>query len=260
MNKLSIFSARRALRVQPRRKGPEGHENGNQQGTGDNQQVNSNGNANVGDSQVNAGDEAALAAFWTGSSDGNGNNSDSSGGSVDSNSSEGTGNTDTTAESLTTQLNELNFGPMFDDKIVAEINEGNFDNFNQRMTQTLQGTVRQSLMLNVQVMRQYGERIMEQMRGEFAGTLEGRDDQSQLIKDFPAAANPLVAPVIQNVYSQALKNSNGDRVKAVAQTKQMIAMLSRNTGGDLGLNVAPQSEHDVSPTPKTNWLDELMGR
>lgn len=260
MNKFSIFAARRAMRVQPRRKGPEGHENGNQGNAGDNGDVNSGGGGNDSNSGDNAGDDAELAAFWSGSSDGNGNNSDSSEGSVDSNSSEGTNDGDTTATDLANQLNNLNFGSIFDAAVVTEINEGNFDNFNQRYNQALQNSVRQSLMLNVQVMRQYGERIMEQMRGEFAGTLEGRDDQSQLIKDFPAAANPLVAPVIQNVYSQALKNAGGDRVKAVAQTKRMIAMLSRNTSGDLGLNVAPQSEHDVSPTPQTNWLDELMGR
>lgn len=260
MNKLSIFSARRAMRVQPRRKGPNDHENGNQQGTGDNQQVNQQQTGNSGDSDDNASDEAELAAFWGGSSDGDGNNSDSSGGSVDPDSSGGTGDQNDSATQLGEQLNNLNFGAVFDTDIVTEINNGDFTNFNARMNTHLQNTVRQSLLMNVQVMRQYGERIMAQMREEFSGTLEGRDDQAQLIKDFPAAANPMVAPIIQQIFSQALKNSGGDRGKAVTQTKKMVRLMARNTGTDLGLNVAPRSENDAPPTPPVNWVDELMGR
>ena len=259
MNKLSIFRNRRALRVDVRRKAPGEHEAGNQGGTGDNQQVNSGDDGNGGDSGDNTGDDAELSAFWGGSSDGDGNNPDSSGGSDDSDSSGGTNTTDTATE-LGNQLQNLNFGAMFDDNVVREINEGNFDNFNTRMNQTLQQAVRQSLVMNVQVMRQYGERIMEQMRGEFSGTLEGRDDQTQLIKDFPAAANPLVAPIIQQVYGQALKNAKGNRSVAVTQTKKMISLMSRNTGADLGLNVAPQSENDAPPAPAMDWMAELMGR
>lgn len=258
MNKLSIFATRRAMRVQPRRKGPEDHENGNQGGGSDNNGVNSGDGGNTGDSGDNTGDEAELAAFWGGSPDGNGNNSDSSDGSVDSDSSGGTG--DDSATELGNQLNQLNFGAVFDDNVVKEINEGNFENFNTRMNSMMQQGVRQSLLMNVQIMKQFGERIISQMREEFSGTLEGRDDQAQLIKDFPAAANPMVAPIIQQVFSQALKNANGDRGKAVTQTKKMIGLLSRNTGADLGLNVAPRSENDAPPTPTTNWIDELMDR
>ncbi len=260
MNKLSIFRNRRALRVDVRRKasappGGGGHENpGN---TGDNQQVNSGDTGNTGESDDNAGDDAELSAFWGGSPDGDGNNPDSSGGSDDSNSS---GGTDDTATELGNQLQALNFGAMFDDTVVKEINEGNFENFNTRMNQMMQQGVRQSLVMNVQIMRQYGERLIEQMRGEFSGTLEGRDDHAQLIKDFPAAKNPLVAPIVQNVYEQALKNAKGNRVAAVAQTKKMIGLLARNTGGYLGLTVAPQSENDTPPQAPTNWMDELMGR
>lgn len=258
MNKLSIFSARRALRVQPRRKAPGEHENGSQEGTGDNNGVNSSDTANANESTDNTGDDAELAAFWGGSSDADGNNPDSSGGSVDSNASEGTG--DDSATALGQQLEALDFGAVFDDNIVAEINNGNFTNFNQRMQGQMQQAVRQSLLMNVQIMRQFGDRLVGQMREEFSGTLEGRDDQAQLVRDFPAAANPLVAPIIQQVYGQALKNAGGDRGKAVTQTKKMIALMSRNTGGDLGLNVAPRSENDAPPTPATNWLDELMDR
>lgn len=257
MNKLSIFATRRALRVQPRRKGPEDHENGSQQGTGDNNGVNSGNNGNTSDSGDNTGDDAELAAFWGGSPGDDGNNSDSSDGSDDSDSPGGTGDT---ATELGAQLDALNFGQVFDPNVVTEINNGDFTNFNTRMNGMMQNVVRQSLLMNVQVMRQYGERLVSQMREEFSGTLDGRDDQAQLIRDFPAAANPLVAPMIQQVYGQALKNAGGDRAKAVAQTKKMIGLMARNTGADLGLNVAPRSENDAPPTPVTNWVDELMSR
>lgn len=258
MNKLSIFSARRAMRVIPRRKAPGEHENGNQGGADDNNGVNQGDTGNTGDSGDNTGDDAELAAFWNSSSDADGNNSDSSDGSVDSNASGGTG--DDSATELGTQLDNLNFGAVFDQQMVQEINEGNFENFNNRMQSQMQQVVRQSLLMSVQVMRQFGDRLVGQMREEFSGTLEGRDDQAQLIRDFPAAANPMVAPIIQQIFSQALKNSGGDRGKAVTQTKKMVSLMSRNTGGDLGLNVAPRSENDAPPTPPTNWIDELMDR
>lgn len=258
MNKMSIFAARRGLMVQTRRKAPGEHEN--QNGGGDNNGVNSGDGGTGDDSDDNTGEDAELASFWGGSSDADGNNSDSSDGSVDSNASGGTGDQGDTATALQTQLDNFDPGTLFDDKVVAEINEGNFDNFNQRFVGAVRQSVRQSLLLNVNIMRQYGERLVEQMRGEFSGTLEGRDDQAQLVRDFPAASNPMVAPIIQQVFSQALKNAGGDRVKAVTQTKKMISLMSRNTGADLGLNVAPRSENDAPPQAATNWLDELMDR
>src|SRR3546814_15314619 len=68
------------------------------------------------------------------------------------------------------------------------------------------------------------------------------------LKDFPAAADPTVGPMIQSVFNQALKNTKGDRTKAVAQTKKMISLMARRTGGDLNLNVAPRGPNAVPPT------------
>src|SRR3546814_19066665 len=92
------------------------------------------------------------------------------------------------------------------------------------------------------------------------GMFEGRDDQSQLTKDFPAAADPTVGPMIQSVFNQAPKNTEGDRTKAVAQTKKMISLLARSHGRDLTLNVAPRGPHYVPPTHVPNWAAKSKAR
>lgn len=253
MNKMSIFRARRALRVSGRvMKSPEDH--GNQPGGGDNTDVNPGDSSTTGGESDNTGDESDLAAFWNGQSDEDSGNSNP-GGSDDGDS----GQTDT-ATQLGEMLNGFNPGALFDDAITSQINEGNFDGFNERFTNAARATMRQTMTMSATLMRAYGDRLLDQIRSEMQGMFEGRDDQSQLTRDFPAAADPEVGPMIQSVFSQALKNTKGDRGKAVTLTKKMISLMARRTGGDLNLNVAPRGPNDVPPTPHTDWLDELNAR
>src|SRR3546814_6045347 len=111
--------------------------------------------------------------------------------------------------------------------------------------------------MSATLMRAYGDRLLEPVRGEMQGMFEGRDDQSQIAKDFPAAADPTLGLMIQSVFNQALKNTKGDRTKAVAQTKKMISLMARRTGGDLNLNVAPSGTTAVPTTPVTAWPADL---
>lgn len=275
MNKQTILSRRNQRRLnarltQPRKDdAPGGHtgtpspspapnNNGGQGGnTGD--------SGNTGGDSNNTGDQFDAEAFWRGpapaSTNGSGGESATQGtGDSQGSGTQGQGNDLNTQ--LATQLQSMSFGdPLFDQTIAEEINQGNFEGANKRIQASMQQAVRQALAMNVQILRPFAEQMMQQMREEFGGTLNQRDNNEQLVKDFPAARDPRVAPGIKTIFEQALKNTNNDRVKAVAQTKQMLSVMANVTGGDLGLNVAPRgSEDNGAPQPVTNWLDELTGR
>lgn len=167
------------------------------------------------------------------------------------------------AEQLNQQLGSLTFGDaVFDAAIAEEINGGNFEGANKRIQASMQAAVRNSLSMQVQILRPFAEQLMSQVEERINSTLSSRDNTDTLVRDFPAAKDPKVAPVIRSVFDQALKNTGGDRAKAVSQTKQMIALLANTAAGDLNLNVAPRGADDSGSPPNsvTNWLDELTSR
>lgn len=178
----------------------------------------------------------------------------------------GTGNNDggggNLQETLTTQLANIQVGNLMTAEIAQQINEGDFTGIQKAFNEGIQQAVRQSLSLNVQIMRPLADQIMAQVREEFGSTLNQRDNNDALIKDFPTAKNPQVRPIIQGIFDQALKNTKGDRALAVKQTKEMIRLTANLSADDLGINVAPRGSDD-SGTPAIgnfNWLDELTGR
>lgn len=224
-----------------------------------------------GDGNNNDGQGLDAEAFWQGSIPGNeggsGNGSSGAGGTQGSGTqgqggNEGGGDSNV-GTALAEQLSTLNFGnSIMTPEVVEGINNGNFEAFNNNVNGALQSAVRNSLLMSVQVMREYGQRLQQQILSQVNGNLEGREDHAQLVKDFPAAANPKVAPLIQQTFAQALKNTNGDRGKAIQMTKQMLDIFARTTAPDLNLNVAPVGSGDSLPasTPRKNWLEELAGR
>jgi hypothetical protein len=243
-------------------KDPEGHPSANPGAPGDNAgggQGNSGGDSgNPDPSQNNGGDAFDPSTFWDSPSGepGAAPSGESAGSSTPSGGTDGS-----IAEQLTTQLTNMSFGePVMTAEIAEQINQGNFEGFERRVQAQMQAAVRQSLAMNVQVLRPFAEQLMAQMRNEFGSTLNSRDNEETLTRDFPAAKDPRVAPVIKRVFEQALANTRGDRAKAVAQTKQMISLLTNTAAEDLDLEVAPRSQWDSRPAAPTNWLDELTGR
>lgn len=211
-------------------------------------------------SQNNNGEGFDPSTFWDSPSEGDG--TAPSGESAGAGNPPGGTESGNFAQQLTGQLAGLTFGePLFTQEIAEQINQGDFTGFEKRVQSQMQAAVRQSLALNVQVLRPFAEQLMNQMRAEFGSTLTNRDNHETLTRDFPAAKDPRVAPVIQRVFDQALANTKGDRTKAVAQTKQMIALLTNTAAGDLDLDVAPRGQGDSRPAASPiNWLDELTGR
>lgn len=265
MNRKSLFLARQ-FQLSTRRRfmfPKEGEQGGT---TGGNNGGAAGGNAgesgNTGQESNNTGDQFDAEAFWRGPAPagGTGASGESATGGTGQQQESGTGGDLNTQ--LTQQLSSMTFGdPIFTAEIAEQVNGGDFSGVQKNMEAAMQQAVRQSLAMNVQILRPFAEQMMNQMREEFGSTLTNRDNQDTLTKDFPAAKDPRVAPAIKQIFDQALKNTGGDRTKAVAQTKSMMALMANVTGGDVGLTVAPQGSEDSRPAqPVVNWLDEITGR
>lgn len=241
---------------------PGGGNNGGGQGEGNS----ASGTSGAGDSN-NTGEQFDPSSFWNGpapikdaappgeSAGGTGGESGNNG--------EGTGQPQGQfATQLSERLNGLTFGePLFTAEIAEQINEGNYEGIQGRFQSAMQQAVRESLAMNVQILRPFAEQLMEQVRNETKQTFNSRDNQESLVTLFPAAKNPVMAKTIQPIYDQALKNSGGDRTKAVTQTKEMLRFMAGESAADLNIDIAPRGQGDRGgPTPNFNWLDELTAR
>lgn len=234
-------------------------------GGGDNAaggQGNSNPGATGESGANNTGEGFDPATFWTGPDQG-GSGAPSGESATGTTPGSGTGNDGNDLQtSLTTQLQSLSFGdPVFDATIAEQINAGDFTGVQKRLDASMQTAVRQSMSMNVQILRPFAEQLMNQMREEFGATLNGRDNNDTLVRDFPSAKDPRVAPIVSSIFSQALKNTKGNRDLAVSQTKEMLRLAAGTTAGDLGIEINPRGESDSGrQNPTINWLDELTSR
>lgn len=187
--------------------------------------------------------------------------SQSGGGSPDN--SGGNNQQDPTVSAIANRLQGLQLGNnLMSEQVINELAEGNTQTFHQNLNTAFNNAIRESLLMNAQVL----EAAMTQMQGQFQSMIDerfnGRDDDAELIRNFPAAQNPRVAPMIRGVYNQALKHAGGDRAKAVSMTKDMMRIMSQESADDLDQFVAPRSAgDDFRPQGKpTNWVKELLGR
>jgi hypothetical protein len=206
-------------------------------------------------SQNNTSQDFDATSFW--GSQGSDDPSSSNPESV-SNDDSGSDNIEL-RDSLTERLNALNFGePVMTREIFDAASNGDFTGFQTALNGALGQAVKQALGLSVSVLKPFADQIMADVRNEISSTMGQRDDADQLTRDFPAAKDPKIRPVVDNLYRQALKNTKGDRSSAVQQVKEMMRLMSTSVADDLGLNVAPRSADDSGrPQTAVNWLDEL---
>lgn len=227
-----------------------------------------NGGASVGNSSSGATGDSEQnntsgafdpASFWQGQEPGGAPSSDSE--SADGNDSASDANN--LRDTLTERLNNLQFGePVITQETFEAAQSGDFSGLQAGLNKALAQAVQQSLGLSISVLRPFADQMMTEVEARINGRLGERDDNDQLIKDFPAAKDPKIRPVVDNLYKQALKNTKGDRSAAVEQVKEMMRLMSTSVADDLGLNVAPRSADDSGRPPNraVNWLDELSSR
>lgn len=212
--------------------------------TGGTSENNNSGESNTGGN--NSGEADPLAAFWGGDQE----SSESGGEGGNSGESEQT-------PDFLKALTEMPVGGIFSDSALEKLGNGDYSEINENLTKTIRESNQQMFAQTVQLMNIFGQRLVAAMEQKFTGTLEQRDSSSFLEQNFPTAKDPKIRPVVEQVYNQALKNTKGNRGEAIKQTKEMLALLGKQTASDTGLPL--DTSRDSSPTGGSggSWLDKL---
>jgi len=165
------------------------------------------------------------------------------------------------ATQLTQRIEGLKFEDVFTDDVTAAINQGDYKGANAALAENMRAAVKESLGVQVQMLRKFGETMESQIMGKVESMvnqrLTGRDQTDALVKAIPSAASKEVGPAVRAIYEKALDHSKGDVETAISMTKNMLSTLGHKTADDLNLSVAPKDPNSSPPPQETNWLEEL---
>lgn len=164
-------------------------------------------------------------------------------------------------QQLMTEIESTKFDGVFNEDVAKKLAEGDFDAANGAVEKNLQAAMKASLRHNARLLGEYGKMMLGRIEEIIDDRIGAQVNSDYLVEKIPAASNPKVGPAIRDIYDRALTRTNGDRAKAVEQTKAMMRTLTTELAGDLDLTVAPHDPHsEGSASAKTNWLEELAAR
>lgn len=230
-----------------------------QAGSGD------NGGGSGGDSSQGAGGGSNnggqgfdFSGFWdqsAGDSQGGDSQQGQQGQGNESGQSNGGGNA---GQQIAQQIDSLKFGQVFTDEVANQIADGNLQGVNDSLNKLGQDITRQSLILNANMMRQFGEKLMSQVQQMVEGSFGSRDDDAALSQTFASMADPAIRPIIKGVFQQSLKHTKGDRAKAIEMTKGMMQFMGTKGASDMGLNIPPTNRENYSSDGASSLVEDLL--
>jgi len=155
-------------------------------------------------------------------------------------------------------IKTLDFGVAMKPETMQELADGNIDGFNQQINGLLRESFRANLTVVGHMFKQLKAEMAQQFQNDVGTTLNNREQQQYLVQKIPQAANPVLAPVISQVFTQAMKK-HGSKEKAVEVTQAYIRNLAREAGGA----VFPEDGGDLNPNfaggsrnaNHTDWSD-----
>lgn len=141
----------------------------------------------------------------------------------------------------------LDWGP----EIKAEDLQGDegLGNLNKTMQAKNQQAMRNMMGFFGESMKAFEQRMGKMIAEKLEGSFFERDSNAALESRIPDMANPNLRPVLQGVYSQALKHHKGDKSKAVEMTQ---AFLKEFRGGD-DLSTPPGQPKRQSRESGIDW-------
>lgn len=164
-------------------------------------------------------------------------------------------------QQFATNLAAMTFGePVFNDKAVAGLAQGNVEQVNESLTNFGRQTVQQAVLQTAHIMKEFGNSIRANMAAQIQAALGNRDNNESITSSFPAAKDPALRPMIEGVFNQAMKHTNGDRPKAVAMAQGMLKYMGANAHEDLGIERAPTGPGDTMTAGAKSLVDELLAR
>lgn len=235
---------------------PDGHDDtGTGGGAPESGQNGNNSNVNLGESNNggsggdNAGGGDDLASFWNDPpADGSGNEES---GEQDQQQSQALG------QELAGLISGHQAAPLFTKELADQIADGNLEGINKAFGEAQQAALRQSLVLNTKLISAVANRLESQMQARIDAALGNKDSEVALETHFPAAKDPKARPLIQRVWDQSMKQTKGDKQKAVQLTRQMLDAFGQSTG----LSTPPSDPSTpVSSDASRSLVDDLLGR
>lgn len=244
--------------------GGSGGEGGNQASGGNNEGGNSGESGGSQGTQNNGGQARDFSKFWDGSGEEPAPSGESAGGSSSGqeggNQGGNQGGDKNPGQVFAEQLQNMTFGEVFTPEAIESLAENRDPKaLNQGLQALGREATKQAFLMSAQLFQQAMPRLMEQMRSELRSEFGNRDNEADLIKEIPSAANPALKPLVKSIFDRAMTVTKNNRPEAIAMTKDMLKFQTEQMSGDLGINQAPGNSSD-NLTSETNWVDELLGR
>lgn len=232
MNRINLLSSTMAIPVGPSRFFPMRQQAAEEGGGGGNESPpakdNTGGNSGESDNQNsdedNNGQKDELAGFWETPEDEE-ESDDSEDDSVAASQALG-------AE-LKTAIEGFAPKPLFTKEIAEAIAEGNFDGANEALVASHRATIQQSLMLTAKMVGAVAQRMQADFDQRIQSALGNTKNTEFLESEFPLAKNAQYRPMVERVWNQALKNSKGDRQKAIRMTRGMLEAFGSDVAPNL---------------------------
>ena len=141
-------------------------------------------------------------------------------------------------------------------EVVNKMGENDFTGFDAGLQAHGQQVLQQSTQIMMATLKEVIPALMSQMQGMVGGTLGERDTKAFLESKFTAAKDPSTAPVVRQIFDQAMSLCKGDKTAAEKMTRTMLQTMGNTVGRDVNLEV-PANNGRGGPAVKTDWFDEL---
>jgi hypothetical protein len=227
----------------------EGVGGGDSGSGGGNADVNADSNAGVGEG--NSGQAIDVAAFWA-QPQGEGGSQDSQAPQVDEGQELG--------NQLVSQIQGFKAEDVFTTEALRQMAEGDLSPLNAGLNKAVQTSMTQMLTMTATMMQRFESHMqgqMDKLVGERIDQSQTSQKDEQLLKtSFSGFDDPALKPVINGVFRQSLRHTNGDRTAAVAMTRNMLQAMGKSGSADFGLERS-NPDNDLSEGP-SRLVQELL--
>lgn len=212
---------------------------------------NSGESENNNSSEDNGGQKPDLSKFWEEpKEEGDGSNESDDTASQES-------------QALGTELKQAIDGfappPTFSKDVAEAIANGDFESVNKALADAHRQTIQQSIVLTAKMVGKVMERMQSDFDARIQKALGNEANNSFLESQFPLAKNPQYRPVVERVWNQALKNSKGDRNKAISLTRGMLEAFGSEVAPNLR-DAPDDPTAGINTAASKRLVDDLLNR
>lgn len=215
--------------------------------TGDNTGVNSGDSSNTTPTGDNGGQPDELAGFWEDKPDEK----------PDADSDDGVEASKQLGQSLAGLIENYQTPEIFTKETADQIADGDLSGINKAFHAATQATMKQQVAITAKLLGGVMDRMQADFDRRIQSALGNKDSEIALETHFPSAKDPQVRPIVQRVWDQALKNTKGDKERAITLTRNMLEAFGTKTG----LREPPQDPTlGMNTSASKRLVDDLLNR